>query len=130
MAEFDGVRYVLCGLADGSLLSFKVRGDGKCYDRKQLTLGTKQIQLKSFRYHNEDFVFAASDRPTVIHSSNGKLLYSNLNENEVNYIASFTTASFPDSLALVKPNELVIGDMDSIQVCWPNNSIRFDICFF
>ena len=28
-------------------------------------------------------VFAASDRPTVIYSSNRKLLYSNLNENEV-----------------------------------------------
>ena len=28
-------------------------------------------------------VFAASDRPTIIYSSNKKLLYSNLNENEV-----------------------------------------------
>jgi DNA damage-binding protein 1 len=28
-------------------------------------------------------VFAASDRPTVIYSANRKLLYSNLNENEV-----------------------------------------------
>lgn len=28
-------------------------------------------------------VFAASDRPTVIYFSNKKLLYSNLNENEV-----------------------------------------------
>lgn len=27
-------------------------------------------------------VFAASDRPTIIYSSNRKLLYSNLNENE------------------------------------------------
>lgn len=28
-------------------------------------------------------MFAASDRPTVIYSANRKLLYSNLNENEV-----------------------------------------------
>ena len=62
-------------------------------------------------------IFAASDRPTVIHSANGKLLYSNLNESEVNHIASFHTSSFPDSLALIKPTMLKIGSMDSIQVC-------------
>ncbi len=28
-------------------------------------------------------VFAASDRPTIMYSANKKLLYSNLNENEV-----------------------------------------------
>ena len=31
------------------------------------------------------YVFAASDRPTIVHSSNHKLLYSNLNEDEVVY---------------------------------------------
>lgn len=28
-------------------------------------------------------MFAASDRPTIMYSANKKLLYSNLNENEV-----------------------------------------------
>ena len=60
-------------------------------------------------------VFAASDRPTVIYSANKKLLFSNLNENEVSYITSFHTASFPDSLALAKPGGLAIGAIDDIQ---------------
>lgn len=33
-------------------------------------------------------VFAASDRPTVIYGSNNKLLFSNLNENEVGNAAT------------------------------------------
>jgi hypothetical protein len=36
-----------------------------------------------FRSRGLDYVFAASDRPTVIYGSNKKLLYSNLNADEV-----------------------------------------------
>ena len=35
------------------------------------------------RSRGASHVFAASDRPTIIFSSSRKLLYSNLNENEV-----------------------------------------------
>jgi hypothetical protein len=52
-------------------------------------------------------VFAASDRPTVIYSSNKKLVFSNLNEGEVNYMASFNSSSFPDSLAIAKVRYII-----------------------
>lgn len=68
------------------------------------------------RYHGNDHVFAASDRPTVIHCMNNKLLYSNLNEGEVNHITSFDARNYPDSLVLVKPDSLEVGAMDNIQV--------------
>ena len=41
------------------------------------------MTLKTFHSNGVAHVFAASDRPTVIYSSNKKLLYSNVNENEV-----------------------------------------------
>lgn len=69
-----------------------------------------------FRYRGDAHVFAASDRPTVIHSTNGKLMFSNLNEGEVNHISSFGAKSYPDTLVLVKPDSLEVGSMDSIQV--------------
>lgn len=71
--------------------------------------------LQLCRARGMSHVFAASDRPTVIYSANNKLLFSNLNENEVSHIASFNASSFPDSLALVKPGSLSIGSMDDIQ---------------
>ena len=74
-----------------------------------------EITFQLHRARGMSHVFAASDRPTVIYSANNKLLFSNLNENEVSYIASFNTSSFPDSLALVKPGSLSIGSMDDIQ---------------
>lgn len=58
-------------------------GAGAVSERKRISLGTKPITLRSFRSNGASHVFAASDRPTIIYSSNKKLLYSNLNENEV-----------------------------------------------
>ena len=56
---------------------------GELSERKKLSLGSKPITLKTFQSSGVAHVFAASDRPTVIYSSNKKLLYSNVNENEV-----------------------------------------------
>lgn len=56
---------------------------GEVSERKKVSLGSKPITLKTFQSNGVDHVFAASDRPTVIYSSNKKLLYSNVNENEV-----------------------------------------------
>ena len=56
---------------------------GELSEKKRISLGTKPITLRSFRSNGTSHVFAASDRPTVLYSSNKKLLYSNLNEDEV-----------------------------------------------
>lgn len=69
---------------DGKLFNFHINSaDGALTDRKVISLGTKPISLHCFRSNNTSYVFAASDRPTIIYSNNQKLLYSNLNEDEV-----------------------------------------------
>lgn len=61
-------------------------------------------------------IFASGDRPTVIYSSNSKLLYSNVNvPGEVGYMTFFNCRSFPDSLGLALSNSLMIGTIDEIQ---------------
>lgn len=81
-------------------------------DHKKVVLGTKPILLSPFTSGGQRHVFAASDRPTIIYSNNKKLLYSNLNENDVTYLTSFSTSSLPDSLALVKGQKLSLGTID------------------
>ena len=101
-SSFDGVPYLLCGLGDGHLITFRLAEEAAAaaaaggaaaaagaalgpllLERKKLALGTKPITLRTFRSRGASHVFAASDRPTIIYASNRKLLYSNLNENEV-----------------------------------------------
>ena len=61
-------------------------------------------------------IFASGDRPTVIYSSNSKLLYSNVNvPGEVSYMTFFNCQNFPDSLGLALSNSLMIGTIDEIQ---------------
>lgn len=114
--SFETVPYLLVALGDGHLFNFVVDPQsGRLSDRKKISLGTQPITLRTFRSKNATHVFAASDRPTVIYSSNKKLLYSNVNLKEVNHMCPFNSASFPDSLAIGKEGELTIGTIDEIQ---------------
>ena len=76
---------------DGKLYNYRIDvGSGSLTDRKVISLGTKPISLHRFRSNNTNYVFAASDRPTIIYSNNQKLLYSNLNEDEVRPMQTYT----------------------------------------
>ncbi|KAE9461432.1 hypothetical protein C3L33_06662, partial [Rhododendron williamsianum] len=93
------ISYLLCALGDGHLLNFLLNmSTGELTDRKKVSLGTQPITLRTFSSKNTTHVFAASDRPTVIYSSNKKLLYSNVNLKEVSHMCPFNSAAFPDSL--------------------------------
>ena len=101
MTSFEGNTYLLCALGDGSMYYFTVNGqNGLLADKKKVTLGTQPTVLRTFRSLSTTNVFACSDRPTVIYSSNHKLVFSNVNLKEVNHMCSLNAESYPDSLAL------------------------------
>uniref|UniRef100_A0A5B7BQC4 DNA damage-binding protein 1 n=1 Tax=Davidia involucrata TaxID=16924 RepID=A0A5B7BQC4_DAVIN len=144
LCAFEGISYLLCALGDGHLLNFLLNmNTGELADRKKVSLGTQPITLRTFSSKNTTHVFAASDRPTVIYSSNKKLLYSNVNLKEVSHMCPFNSAAFPDSLAIAKEGELTIGTIDDIQklhirsiplgeharrICHQEQSRTFAIC--
>jgi DNA damage-binding protein 1 len=65
------------------------------YDQRQMSIGTQPASLSLFETQGALHVFAACDRPTVIHSSSGggKLLCSNVNLREVTRVCSFSSVS-------------------------------------
>ncbi|KAI3495498.1 hypothetical protein L1887_37839 [Cichorium endivia] len=144
LCAFEGIPYLLCALGDGHLLNFLLNtSTGELTDRKKVSLGTQPITLRTFSSKSTTHVFAASDRPTVIYSSNKKLLYSNVNLKEVSHMCPFNSAAFPDSLAIAKEGELTIGTIDDIQklhirsiplgeharrICHQEQSRTFAIC--
>lgn len=79
MTNFEGINYLLCALGDGSMFYFTLNtNDAILKDKKKVTLGTQPTILKTFRSLSTTNVFACSDRPTVIYSSNHKLVFSNV----------------------------------------------------
>ncbi|GMP52483.1 hypothetical protein CsSME_00018273 [Camellia sinensis var. sinensis] len=61
-----------------------------------LSLGTQPITLCTFSSKNTTHVFAALDKPTVMYSSNKKLLSNNVNLKEVSHMCPCNSAAFPD----------------------------------
>ncbi|KAF2894969.1 hypothetical protein ILUMI_11202 [Ignelater luminosus] len=116
MTCFEGHNYLLCALGDGSMFYFSLHKDsGMLTDKKKVTLGTQPTVLRTFRSLSTTNVFACSDRPTVIYSSNHKLVFSNVNMKEVNHMCSLNAEAYPDSLALATDNCVTIGTIDEIQ---------------
>lgn len=116
MANFEGTNYLLCALGDGSMFYFTLNPvDGVLKDKKKVTLGTQPTILKTFRSLATTNVFACSDRPTVIYSSNHKLVFSNVNLKEVNHMCSLNAVAYPDSLALATKTSVILGTIDEIQ---------------
>lgn len=76
---------------------------GLLSDRKKVTLGTQPTVLRTFRSLSTTNVFACSDRPTVIYSSNHKLVFSNVNLKEVNYMCPLNSDGYPDRSACASP---------------------------
>ncbi|KAF9103191.1 DNA damage-binding protein 1a [Mortierella sp. AM989] len=127
LSRFEGLPYLLVGLGDGVLLTFMLDAALSALPTpKRISLGTQPIllrQISSGQGKGEngsasDHVFACSDRPTVIYSSNRKLLYSNVNLKQVATVAPFNCEVFPGALAIVGSDEegvLRIGSIDEFQ---------------
>ncbi|XP_043235477.1 DNA damage-binding protein 1-like isoform X1 [Amphibalanus amphitrite] len=116
LAEFEGVPYCLVAMGDGSLFYFHVHlKSGLLTEKKKVTLGTQPTVLRAFRPHSTSSVFACSDRPAVIYSSNYKLVFSNVNLREVNHMCTLNTRAYRNSLALATDTTITIGVVDDIQ---------------
>ncbi|RQM27715.1 hypothetical protein B5M09_002429 [Aphanomyces astaci] len=114
--RFDDQPYVLVGMGDGSLYTYALDTAGgatssSLTNKKKFSLGAQPILLSAFRSKDVMHVFAASDRPTVLYSQHGKLLFS----NQVNVMCSFNSVALPDCLALASAEDLTIGTIDNIQ---------------
>ncbi|XP_063230961.1 DNA damage-binding protein 1 [Bacillus rossius redtenbacheri] len=113
---FENNNYLLCALGDGSMFYFTLnRHTGILADKKKVTLGTQPTVLRTFRSLSTTNVFACSDRPTVIYSSNHKLVFSNVNLKEVHHMCSLNAEAYTDSLALATDSSVTIGTIDEIQ---------------
>ncbi|KAI8927951.1 mono-functional DNA-alkylating methyl methanesulfonate N-term-domain-containing protein [Entophlyctis helioformis] len=115
MVDFDMVPYLLVSLGDGQLFNYHITKTYQLVERKKITLGTQPISLRSFQSNGRTHVFAASDRPTVIHSKSGQLLYSNVNMREVTHVSPFSSSLAEGALALACEGILKIGTIETVQ---------------
>ncbi|CAD5226395.1 unnamed protein product [Bursaphelenchus xylophilus] len=116
LTKMDNVIYLLVALGDGTLFYYSVDPvTGETADVKKATLGTQPSRLRKFLARNVVNVFACSDRPAVIYSSNQKLIFSNVNLKMVTQMCPLNAEAYPNSLVLSDGERMFIGVIDDIQ---------------
>lgn len=121
----EQINYLFVSLGDGSVISYVIRNVSESgqlglelSESRKVVLGTQPTILKKF--HSEkpiptNNIFACSDRPSVISTTNQKLVYSSVNLKQVEYMCQLNAKDYPNSLALLSSGTLRIGTIDSIQ---------------
>lgn len=123
MISFDDQPFLVVSLADGSIIYFSLnRENGFLHERRKIALGTKPTTLAVCQYadstsssNSDRVLIACTDRPTVISSSNGKLIFTAINLREIVTICSLNSSFFGPSLTLVNENGLILGRIDDLQ---------------
>nr|XP_029150843.1 DNA damage-binding protein 1 [Arachis hypogaea] len=110
---FEGISYLLCGLADGRLVIFKLnKSTYELTEKREVNAGTRPIKLQTFSFKNTTHVLAVSDQSIVIYSLNKKLFHSSVDPKEVNHFCSFNCEAFRDRVAIATDDELIMGTME------------------
>ncbi len=105
--NLESIDYLFVSLGDGSVISFiinKIRSiDNKLTyelsDRRKVVLGTQPTILKRFQTEKpiiKNNIFACSDRPSVISTTNQKLVYSSVNLKQVEYMCQLNAKDYPN----------------------------------
>jgi DNA damage-binding protein 1 len=125
----EKIPYLFVSLGDGSVISYVISKDNsnandtqkvsyELTERRKVLLGTQPTILRKFHTYKptrSSNIFACSDRPSVISSTNQKLNYSSVNLKQVDYMCELNSKVYPNNLALLSFGMLRIGTMDTIQ---------------
>jgi DNA damage-binding protein 1 len=134
-ANFDSSRHLVIGMGDGHVYSFvfdpakamHASQTGEVKDaaaseeekvlrqKKKMALGRQPVTLIPFFNRGALNVLACGDRPTVVYSKNGKIVFSPVNLPHVTGLCELNTKEFPDALAFATKEALRIGTVDEIQ---------------
>lgn len=123
MIAFDDQSYVVISLADGPIVYYSLDpNQGLLYERRKIPLGRKPTTLTICQHTDlaspttyRRVLFACSDRPSVLSSSNGKLVFSAAHLREIVCMCSFHSEFYGPSLTLVTDIGVILGRIDDLQ---------------
>jgi len=111
---------LLIGSRDGTLTTYSLLLDHTTppTDKKTVSLGTQPLRLFPLSTPSRNLVFAASDRPTLLHvpptRSTSKLVLSALSLRDVLFLTPLSHPAYPDSLVIATKEGFRIGKMDQM----------------
>ena len=110
---------LLIGSRDGTLTTYSLPHNSSPQDKKTVSLGTQPLRLFPLSTPSRDLIFAASDRPTLLHvpprrDRVKKLVLSALSLRDVLSLTPLSHPAYPDSLVIATKEGFRIGRMDQM----------------
>ncbi|KAK4144568.1 uncharacterized protein C8A04DRAFT_36560 [Dichotomopilus funicola] len=106
---------LFASMQDGNVVTFNVSAPGFALSgRKRVILGTRQARFHLLPQPDGLMysVFATTEHPSLIYSSEGRIVYSAVTAEEATYICPFDAEAFPGCIALATDGQLRISQID------------------
>ncbi|KAH8900161.1 hypothetical protein GQ53DRAFT_801649 [Thozetella sp. PMI_491] len=101
-------------LQDGTVTTFNVAADLSLSGKKSVVLGSRQARLHLLPQPEGLFnIFATSDHPSLIYSSEGRLVFSSVTADDATCVCSFDSEAFPDCIVLATESNIRVSRVDS-----------------
>jgi DNA damage-binding protein 1 len=90
------------GLADGNVVTYSIESQSKLFAaRKSIILGTQQANFTTLsRGDGLENVLAICEHPSLIYSSEGRMVYSAVTAEDATCVSSFDSAAYPGAIAI------------------------------
>ena len=113
----DKTPTLLVGMADGNVVTFTIstQSPSAPLSQKQSTLlGTQEPSFAPLPRSNDTVgVFTTIEHPTLIHASEGRIVYSAISASTASSVCSFNAAAYPGAVAMATESGLRISLIDT-----------------
>lgn len=102
-------------MADGSIVTFNLDlASNTLSNMNQIVLGSEPVTFKTLpRGSGLSNVYASCEQPSLIYSSEGRLVYSAVNSDTASRVCYFNSEAYPGAVAIASAEELRLASIDT-----------------
>lgn len=114
----DSPPTLFISMADGTVVTYTFDpAKNTLSDPSRIVLGSEPVFFKPLprtdSEHGLTNIFASCEQPSLIYSTEGRIVYSAVNAKKSSRVCHFNCEAYPDAIAIATPNELKLAEIGS-----------------
>ncbi|KPI39176.1 DNA damage-binding protein 1 [Cyphellophora attinorum] len=111
----DAPPTLFVAMADGTVVTFSLdTSNNTLSGMSKILLGTEPVHFKLLPRDDDSDnglsnVFASCEQPSLIYSSENRIVYSAVSSNKTSRVCSFSSPAYPGAVAIASPDELKLA---------------------